>query len=201
MVGSDWYNGIVEKITSLKDITDKKYHRWYKFDSLSSSARLDSLAAAAGRVDQFSPDCPQCTAFRDDINVLVGRTHDVNSNKELLRQFLDDVDKIVNKMTGHFKKEHKLVTEGLYKSFFAGAGVVIGMVITFVVVPYDAIWVIVGAAAGLAVGAILDARIKKEDRILYQQPSRRLSNTSWILLLLIVVAVLGVLIAAFFLRK
>ena len=104
-------------------------------------------------------------------------------------------------MTGHFKKKHKLVTEGFYKSLFAGAGVIIGAVITFIVVPYDTIWVFVGAGAGLAVGAILDAKVKKEDRILYQQPSRRLSNTTWLLLLLLVLVILGTFMSLFFAHR
>jgi hypothetical protein len=201
--GSDWYNGIVQKINGLKNTLNQKYYRWYKLDSLTPGARLTPLSSAARRIDQFSPDCEQCTAFRDDVDRLISNAPDVSQkdDKELLGSFLNDIDGSVAKMTGHFRKEHKLVTEGFYKSLFAAAGAVIGMVIAFVVIPYNTVWVIVGAGAGLVVGAILDAKIKKEDRILYQQTSRRLSNTSWTLLILLGIAVLAVLMAAFLLCK
>jgi hypothetical protein len=201
-VGSDWYSGIVQKVNGLKNSLALQDSGWSRFLSFSSTERLDPFLSAIGRIDQFSPGCTQCQIFRDDISTLMRNAPSIapNSDKELQRSFLNDVDKIVNKMRGHFQKEHKLVSGGYYKSLFGGLGWVIGMVCDYLFRDYFVWWVFVGIGAGLAIGAVLDAKAKRENRILFKQPPTRLSKTTVILIFVGIVVVTLVLSYIFVFR-
>jgi hypothetical protein len=205
-VGSDWYSGVAKKIKDLKENLPPMDSAWYKFVSSTSTptTRLDPLLSAAQRIDQFSPDCTQCQMFRDDINTLMRNAPDAaqHSDKELVRSFLNDVDRIVVKITSHLRKEHKLVTSGYYKSLFGVLGYIIGIVCQYVFGyvfrSYFFLWPYVGIGLGLVIGAFLDAKAKREDRILYKQaPARFSKNTPIIIVVVVVITFIIAMIFAF----
>lgn len=191
--GSDWYNGIVQKINSLKNALDQEDYR--KF-------RLDSLSSVAQRIDQFSPECTQCMSFREDVDRMTTNAGNLaqTGDKERRKSYLSDINENMMKMTGHLQKKHKLITEGYYISLCTALGAGIGLVIGAVAFDNDSIGLAIGAGGGVAIGAALDAKAKKEDRILRAQSTTRFSKTAWILLLVGLV-VLVVVLAFIFLKR
>jgi len=192
--GSDWYNGITQKIEGLKNTLDQKDYKRFRLDSLSSVAR---------RVGQFSPECTQCMLFREDVDRLIKNAGDLAQmgDKELRKAHLGDVNKTLNKMVFHLRREHKLVTEGYYMALGTALGMAVGLAIGGVAFDNQGIGMAIGIGGGVAIGAALDAKAKKEDRILYTRATSRFSRTAWALLIAGLVVMLVVLAFIFFTRR
>ena len=196
-VASDWYDGVVKKVNGLKDSLSPMDSGWAKFVSNTSATRLDPLLSAAKRIEQFSPDCTQCQIFRDDIDTMMKNAPDAvqQGDKALVGSFLNNVDQIMNKMTRHFQKEHRLVRAWNYTSLFWIVGWIIGMACKYVFRDHFYWWPFLGMGVGAAIGAFLDYRVKKEDRILYKTASswgfsRNTSVLSWVVFAAIVIMML-----------
>ena len=132
--------------------------------------KLDFLLRMAKRVDSFSGGCDECQQFRGEITKLVRNLGDpATSTKEERKNH----SRVINTMTKHLQKLHKLVIAGqnvgkltgMVMVFGSSFGVVFGAVlgnvsggITF--------GMIIGLIIGAAIGASLDARAKKEGRII-----------------------------------
>lgn len=206
-VGSDWYNGVVKTINSLKDSLCPMDSIWSKFVSNTSTARLDPLLSATQRIDQFSPECTQCQIFRNDIDTLMKYAPDAvqQGDKKLVRSFLNGIDRILGKMTGHFQKEHRLVSKNHYKELFGVLGLFIVMTcqyaFSYIVHSFFYSWYLwyIGAGVGVAVGYFFDARAKREDRILYNQVPSWYSKRALIFILFFVVVAVIALICGLYL--
>jgi hypothetical protein len=204
---SDWYNGVVKKISGLKDSLVPVDSPWYKFvsDTSTPATRLEPLLSVARRIDQFSPDCTQCQIFRDDIDKLMTNAPETvqQGEKGLVQSFLKDIDQTINKVGRHLQKEHKLVNGGYYKSLFFSLGIIIGMISYYLsrylspesYFHYFFWWPLIGMGLGWVVGAFLDYRAKKEDRVLFEKEPRGYSRWSPItIIMLLAFLVLFVLI-------
>lgn len=153
-VHSDWYNRIDREISSYKDTLSKKDYKKYK---------LDLLLRVAKRVDSFSPACGECQLFQQEITRL---TQDLGNlvqmpNKESRKSYL----KTINNIVKHLQKGHKLVTEGQNMGHWiaigSGIGVAIGAGADNV-----GVGIPIGIAIGLAIGRYLDAKAKKEGKVI-----------------------------------
>jgi hypothetical protein len=192
--GSDWYNGIVQKINGIKNTLDQKDYR--KF-------RLDSLSSVAQRIGQFSPECTQCMSFREDVDRMMTNAGNLaqTDDKERRKSYLSDINENINKITGHLQKKHKLVTEGYYMALFTALGAAVGLTIGAVAFDSDSIGLAIGAGGGVAIGAALDAKAKKEDRILCIQTTTRFSRTARVLLFVGLLVLVVILAFIFFARR
>jgi hypothetical protein len=192
--GSDWYSKIDQKISRLKNSLDQKDYKRFRFDS---------LLAVARRVDQFSSDCAQCMSFREDVDRLINNSSDSAQifDKELRKAHLSDLNKTMNKMGLHLRREHKLVAKGYYMSICTALGMVLGLIISGVVFDDESIGIAIGVGGGVAIGAALDAKAKKEDRILYTRATTRFSKIAWALIIAGLLVMLVVLAFIFFTRR
>jgi len=149
-----WYDDIARIINSYQDSLSKKDQKKYK---------LDLLLRVARRVADFSDECGQCQLFQPEITTL---TQDLGSlvqmpDKARRKIYL----KTINKIVKHLQSEHKLVTQGhnvgLWVAIGSGIGVAIGAGMDNVGggIP-------IGMAIGVAIGMALDAKAKKEDRVI-----------------------------------
>jgi hypothetical protein len=187
---SNWLNSIQKQITLLRNTLNEKDYKKYK---------LRLLLCIAERVTQFCPTCGQCQIFQQDISTL---TQDIGNltqlaDKERQKSYLKSIDKIAN----HLQKQHKLVNEGYYigigMAIGSGIGVALGAVLEQIGggIP-------IGVGIGLAIGAALDAKAKKEGRILCPKETRAATSVNFktiaIILGLLVLAGLAALL--FFLR-
>ncbi len=151
---SDWYNQIVSKIRLHKDSLSKKNYKKYK---------LDLLLRVAARVDGFSSTCGESRRFQQEITKI---THDLANlvqmpNKEARQSYF----KTINDIMKHLQKNHGLLTQGqnigLWVTLSIGLGVLLGVIFR-----NTAIGVAIGTALGVAIGSALDAKAKKEGRVI-----------------------------------
>ncbi len=152
-VHSKWYDDIARSINSHKDTLSKKDSKKYK---------LDLFLRVAKRVDSFSRECGGCQLFQQDITQL---TQDLGYLAQWPKEKHKSYFKAISNITKHLQKQHKLVTEGQYLGIGLAIGTAIGVAIgagsdnVGVGIP-------IGVGIGVAIGAGLDAKAKKEGRVI-----------------------------------
>ena len=165
---NSWHDDIVREIGECREKFNKKDYKKY---------RLDFLVRAAKRVDGFSEDCNECESLRGEITKLVeGLGSLVEPSKENRKSHLKAVRIIIK----HLEKRHKLICEGEYTaigiSIGAGFGVAMGtMGMVFGVAIGAAmqnvaigipIGIGVGSSVGLAIGSCMEAKAKKDGKVI-----------------------------------
>ena len=182
---SGWYDGIAQQINQLKDTLSEKDYKKYK---------LSLLLCVADRVAEFSPECGQCQIFQQDISPL---TEDVGNiiqiaDKDKRKAHL----KTINRMIGHLRKQHKLVTEGYYMGigmvFGSGIGVALGAAMDTV-----GSGIPIGIGIGVAIGTVLDAKAKKEGGVICpsEKTTSSLQKTKIMIIIGLCILVLAGLVA------
>ncbi|MFC2038834.1 hypothetical protein ACFLUG_03585 [Chloroflexota bacterium] len=185
-----WYRGIAAQIDLLKETLSEKNYKKY---------RLDMLLCVAERVEEFSPECGLCQLFQEDINALV---QDINNVIQL-----DDTNrrkahlKMLNSIIKHLQKEHKLITEGYYMGVWMALGSGIGVALGAVMDQAGG-GIPIGIGIGVSIGAGLDAKAKKEGRVLCPRKSGAGSrNTKVIILVILGILMLAGLVAFLVMRR
>ena len=178
---SNWHDGIAKQIDQLKVTLSEKDYKKYK---------LRMLLCVAERVAEFAPECGQCQLFQQDISTL---TQDVVNiiqlaDKDKRKAHL----KTINRIISHLRKQHNLVTEGYYVGMWTGIGVALGLPIG-IHLGHIASGMPIGMVIGIAIGTSLDAKAKKEGRVIC--PSEKTAGSPHRIKLMIIIG-LGVLVAA-----
>lgn len=183
---NDWYDGIAKQIDELKSTIPEKDYKKFK---------LNLLLCVAQRVAEFSPGCGQCMLYQQDVTTV---TRDLPNLIQINdKQGRKSYHKTLNGIVGHLQKQHRLVTEGYYAgmglAIGSGLGVAIGAAMKNV-----GSGIPIGVGFGLVIGAALDAKAKKEGRILCPRETTRSSRKALVLGiivgLLLLAAFLGLLL-------
>ena len=149
-----WYDDTARIINSYQDTLTKKDQKKYK---------LDLLLRVARRVADFSDECGQCQLFQPEITTLAQDLSSLVQMPDKARRKI--YLKTINKIVKHLQSEHKLVTQGhhvgLWIAIGSGIGVALGAGMDNVGggIP-------IGMAIGVAIGLALDAKAKKEGRVI-----------------------------------
>jgi len=178
---SNWYDGIAKQINQLKVTLSEKDYKKYK---------LKMLLCVAERIAEFSPECGQCQIFQQDISTLtqdVGNTIQL-ADKEKRKAHL----KTINRMIGHLRKQHNLVTNGYYMGIGMVFGSAIGVALGAAMDNFGS-GTPIGIGIGVAIGAALDAKAKKEGRVIC--PSEKATSSPQTTKIMIIIG-LGILVAA-----
>ena len=163
---SDWCDDIAKRISEINNTLSQKDFKKYK---------LDLLSCVTQRVAEFSPMCTECHMFQQDIMSLTKDMSNLvqTADKERRKAYF----KALNKVTGHLQKQHKLVTEGYYAALCmalgSGLGVAIGAAMDNI-----GTGMAIGVGVGIAIGVALDAKAKKEGRILCPRETTRSPKTA-----------------------
>jgi hypothetical protein len=117
----------------------------------------------ARRVDAFAPACPKCRLFQPEIDKML---RDLAANapqilKEQKRAFLGGIEAILS----HLQKTHGLISEGQNLGLWLGIGTAIGVALG-AGLNNPAIGIPIGVAVGGGIGAALDAKAKKEGKVI-----------------------------------
>jgi hypothetical protein len=177
----NWYDDISKQIDQLKLTLNEKDYKKYK---------LGMLLCLAERIAEFSPECGQCQIFQQDISTL---TQDVGNTIQLADKGKRKAHlKTINDITNHLRKQHKLVTEGYYMGIGIAIGTGLGVALG-AAMPNIGAGIPIGVGIGMAIGAALDAKAKKEGRVLC--PSEKATASINRTKLMIIIG-LGVLVAA-----
>ena len=158
---NDWYIEIVKEINRHKDKLGKGDYKKYK---------LDLLLRMANRVADFSADCIECQKIQGEITKLAEASgHLVQASREDRRSYI----KVINSILKHLQKYHKLITDGENLAIWIAIGTAIGvgMGITFSVGSDNiGMGLPIGAGSGIAIGSAIgsymDAKAKREGKIL-----------------------------------
>ena len=188
---SDWLDDINGQITLYKDTLTEKEYKKYK---------LHLLSCLAERVAQFSHKCGQCQMFRQDISTLVQDVGNIIhlTDKQRQKAYFKSMDKIAN----HLQKQHKLVNEGYYMGIGIAIGSGLGFALGAAFKQFGG-GIPIGVGIGLAIGAALDAKAKKEDRILCPKETSVTSSTKNFKIVAIILGLIALagLAAFFFFRQ
>ncbi len=147
----DWLDETNEKIAKYKKTFTKSESRKYK---------LEFLGRVAKRVNEFSSMCGECNQFKGEITTLLNNLEGLIQLSPMATK--DYRDKI-NKIVGHLRKQHKLITAGTYTAIGNGIGIAVGVSLGAAI---DNIGAGIGAGAGIgfAIGAALEAKAKKDGK-------------------------------------
>ena len=156
-IHNDWYKAVVKEIDKHEDKFSKRDHKKYK---------LDLLLRMAKRVASFSADCVECQNFQGEITKLAEDLGNlVQASKEERKSYF----KMINSILKHLQERHKLITEGENVGIWIGIGIAIGlgMGIAFGVGSDNiGVGIAIGVGIGIAIGSCMDAKAKKEDKVI-----------------------------------
>jgi len=152
-IHNDWYKDVVKEIDKHKGRFSKRDYKKYK---------LDLLLRMAKRVASFSTDCVECQNFQGEITKLVEDLGDlVHSFKEKRKSH----NQVINSIVKHLQKHHELITEGknlaIWIAIGSGMGVAIGAGSDNI-----GVGIAIGVGIGVAIGSYMDAKAKKEDKVI-----------------------------------
>jgi hypothetical protein len=148
-----WLNNTLESFAAFKQTLGKKDIKKYK---------LDYLARVARRIAGLSKECGECQKFQGDISKLVQDLGGlVQSSKEEKKNY----DRKIKEITSHLQKKHKLVAEGTYVGFGIALGPAIGVAIGSGMGNVGA-GIGIGVGIGVVIGSGLEAKAKKDGKII-----------------------------------
>jgi len=176
-VHSDWYYGIEKRITWQKDTLSEKDYQKHK---------LDLLLCLVGRVDSFSALCSECQTRKQEITALTNELANLSlMSKEAKKSYF----KAIGDITKHLQKQHKLVTEGQYIGMGMAIGGAIGVALSAVL---EGGGLPIGIGIGAAFGFYLDAKAKREGRVICPKEKK----TAFASRKILIAVILGALILA-----
>jgi len=150
---TEWYRNIETGVESLKSrlgADARDYH-------------LDRFLKMTRRVDEFAPTCPKCRLLQPEIERML---RDLAADapqipKEQKRAFLGGMEAILS----HLKKTHGLISEGQNVGMWLAIGTAVGVALG-AALSNPVIGIPIGVASGLGIGVALDARAKKEGKVI-----------------------------------
>lgn len=153
-VNNRWYKETAEKINSYQSRLSKKEQKKFQ---------LDLLLRVTRRVAEFNDECGECQLFQQEITVYVNELSNMIHLADNARR--KKYAKRLKQTVRHLKSEHKLVPKGHYAGIWTSIGTGIGVAIGAGMGSVGA-GIPIGIGIGVAVGMMLDAKAKKEDRVI-----------------------------------
>jgi len=149
-----WYEEITKKLDSYKDSLSKKEQKKFQ---------LDLLTRVARRVAEFNEECGECQLFQQEITAYVNELGNMIHLADNARR--KKYAKRLKQTVRHLKSEHKLVPKGHYVGIWTSIGTGIGVAIGAGMDSVGA-GIPIGIGIGVGVGMTLDAKAKREDRVI-----------------------------------
>jgi len=149
----DWNEDTNGKISQYKKSFTKADSRKYK---------LNFLERIAKRVNEFSSMCGECYQYKGEISNLL---NNLEGLIQLSPAATKDYRKKISTMVAHLRKKHKLIPAGIYMAIGNGAGVALGASLGAATDNIGA-RIGIGAGIGIAVGTALEAKAKKDGKII-----------------------------------
>ncbi len=149
-----WYEEITKKLDPYKDSLSKKEQKRYQ---------LDLLTRVARRVAEFNEECGECQLFQQEITAYVNELGNMVHLADNVRR--KKYTKRLKQTVRHLQSQHKLVSKGHYVGLWLSIGTGIGVAIGAAMDNVGA-GIPIGIGIGVAIGTMLDAKAKKEDRVI-----------------------------------
>jgi len=149
-----WHKETTEKINSYQSSLSKKEQKKYQ---------LDLLTRVTGRVAGFYDECGECQLFQQEITAYVNELGNMIHLSDNIRR--KQYGKRLKQTVRHLKDQHKLVPKGHYVGIWTSIGTGIGVAIGAGMDSVGA-GIPIGIGIGVGIGMMLDARAKREDRVI-----------------------------------
>ncbi len=155
---TEWYRSLETAVESLKSRLGRDEQDYH----------LDRFLRVGRRIDSFAAECPRCRLFQPQMGQML---RDLAASapqitRDQKQRFLGQMQDIIS----HLHRTHRLVSEGqnvgTWLGIGAAFGVLLGALLSSVYSLGPAIGLPIGVGVGLAVGAALDARAKREGRLI-----------------------------------
>ena len=149
-----WHKETIEKISTYQGSLSKKGQKRFQ---------LDLLARVTRRVAEFHDECGECQLFQQEITAYVNDLGNMVHLDDNVRR--KKYGKRLKQMVRHLQGQHKLVPKGHYVGIWTSIGTGIGVAIG---AGKDSVGggIPIGIGIGVAVGMMLDAKAKREDRVI-----------------------------------
>ena len=149
-----WHEETAERISAYQGSLSKKEQKKFQ---------LDLLLRLTRRVAEFYDECGECQLFQQEITAYVNELGNMAHLADNVRR--KKYGKRLKQMVRHLQGQHKLVPKGHYVGIWTSIGTGIGVAIG---AGMDSVGggIPIGIGIGVAVGMMLDARAKKEDRVI-----------------------------------
>jgi hypothetical protein len=148
-----WFANITREINRQKQNFSLREYKVFKIDLLIRISR---------RLNDFFPDCVDCQNMKREIEIIIGSLDNlVHSSREEQKNYFNAIENIVK----HLNEKHHLISEGQNLALWLPLGVGIGLPIG---IPLGniALGIPIGLAIGVGIGLSLDAKARKEDRVI-----------------------------------
>jgi len=155
-----WYRQLIRDIEAHQsDFTEKQLHAY----------QIDLLLRLALRIKETSDACETCRSFQSLLSRLAEELPQLPGSKAQRRSQIQQLRIIVE----HFVKAHRLAPAQYYTHLYANYGFITGLLLGIAVgllMLNNGLYLPAAAVAGLVLGVLLgysvDARVKREQRIL-----------------------------------
>ena len=148
-----WFDNITIEIDRQKQKFSPREYKVYKFDLLIRISK---------RLNDYFPDCIDCQNMKREMEIIICSLDNlIRSSREEQKNYFNAVDNIVK----HLKEKHKLISEGQNLALWLPLGIAIGLPLG---IPMGniALGIPIGLAIGTAIGVSLDAKAKREGRVI-----------------------------------
>ena len=149
-----WHEEITRKLDPYRDSLSKKEQK---------KDQLDLLERVSRRVAEFNDECGECQLFQQEITAYVNDIGNMIHLSDNVRR--KKYAKRLKQTVRHLQGQHKLVPKGHYVGIWTSIGTAIGVAIGAAMDNVGA-GIPIGIGIGVAVGMMLDAKAKKEDRVI-----------------------------------
>jgi len=153
-VNNRWHKETAEKISAYQSSLSKKEQKKYQ---------LDLLLRVTRRVAEFHDECGECQLFQQEITAYVNELGNMIHLADDTRR--KQYRKRLKQTVRHLQGQHKLVPKGYYAGIWISIGTAIGVAIGAGMDSVGA-GIPIGIGIGVAVGMMLDAKAKREDRVI-----------------------------------
>lgn len=148
-----WLNNTLEGFAAHKQTLSKKDTKKYK---------LDYLTRVTKRIADLSKECGECQKFQGDITKL---TQDLGGLVQSSKEEKKNYDRKLKEITSHLQKKHNFVAEGTYIGYGIALGPAIGVALGSAMGNVGA-GIGIGVGIGIAIGSALEAKSKKDGKII-----------------------------------
>ena len=148
-----WFANITDEINRQKQQFSPREYKVYK---------LDLLIRISKRLNDYFPDCVDCQNMKREMEIIICSLDNLlQSSREEQKNYFASIDNIAK----HLKEKHNLVSENQNLALWLPLGVGIGLPLGF---PMGniALGIPIGLAIGAAIGVSLDAKAKREGRVI-----------------------------------
>ena len=148
-----WFANITTEINRQKQQFGPREYKVYK---------LDLLIRISKRLNDFFPDCIDCQNMKREMEIIICSLDNLlQSSREEQKNYFASIDNIVK----HLKEKHNLVSENQNLALWLPLGIGIGLPLG---IPMGniALGIPIGLAIGVAIGLSLDAKAKREGRVI-----------------------------------